>query len=326
MKKRAAKFACLLLLPLPMIFAGISWDIKTIVAPIDDILNNIMFVDDMTGWVCGFFPGILRTDDGGETWIRLRSNLLTVPISAAYFIARDVGWAAGVSKAGIDPVAVILISNDGGRSWNIQKRFEEGFSILGFYFIDAKSGFAIGSDDNGSGLILHTSDGGLNWEAQFNNADCRTIRRIRFIDRLNGWALSDHGVLHTKNGGLTWIFKEFKDTATLDGLSIIDRNTIWVSGGWGKIMVTTDGGTSWSNAALPQEASNVFLTDIAFKDKLRGWACGAKGEILSTKDGGNTWELEKLPITNVLFNIAYTKNRIFITAGEGQIVVKSTSN
>jgi photosystem II stability/assembly factor-like uncharacterized protein len=62
------------------------------------------------------------------------------------------------------------------------------------------------------------------------------------------------------------------------------------------MMVSHDGGQSWTSQSLYQEAKMLF--DIVMQDKNNGIACAASSEdistsnalILKTSDGGNTWQ------------------------------------
>lgn len=56
----------------------------------------------------------------------------------------------------------------------------------------------------------------------------------------------------------------------------------------GHILVSSDGGASWSQARVPSRA---LLTGVYLhEDGLRGWAVGHDAVVLRTTDGGRTWE------------------------------------
>ncbi len=56
----------------------------------------------------------------------------------------------------------------------------------------------------------------------------------------------------------------------------------------GHILISTDNGGSWQQAAVPTRAA---LTGVYFFDANLGWAVGHDSAILRTEDGGATWEL-----------------------------------
>jgi photosystem II stability/assembly factor-like uncharacterized protein len=54
----------------------------------------------------------------------------------------------------------------------------------------------------------------------------------------------------------------------------------------GHIVVTADGGQTWTQAAVPVSSD---LTAVWFASPTHGWAVGHDGVVLATADGGGTW-------------------------------------
>jgi len=77
-----------------------------------------------------------------------------------------------------------------------------------------------------------------------------------------------------------------------------------VVGERGHILVSTDDGANWTQAAVP---TRVLLTAVHMHDERTGWAVGHDAVILRTVDGGETWTLvhqapeEELPLLDVWF-------------------------
>lgn len=78
---------------------------------------------------------------------------------------------------------------------------------------------------------------------------------------------------------------------SLRGLSIVDDETIWVSGSQGAIGKSTNGGKTWNWMKIPGFEKREFR-DIEAFDSLTAVviAIDAPAYILKTKDGGNTWK------------------------------------
>jgi hypothetical protein len=57
----------------------------------------------------------------------------------------------------------------------------------------------------------------------------------------------------------------------------------------GLIIVSRDGGLSWTQASVPVSAT---LTAVDFATDEKGWAVGHAGTILHSSDGGATWQLQ----------------------------------
>lgn len=94
-------------------------------------------------------------------------------------------------------------------------------------------------------------------------------------------------------------------------ISVLSPSVVYAAGNYpdpkdkgGRIPVvakTTDGGASWAELTLPEEAHKVSrLNAIKFTSPSTGWAAGGDdnndGFILRTTDGGATWSVSSLPI------------------------------
>ena len=88
----------------------------------------------------------------------------------------------------------------------------------------------------------------------------------------------------------------------LDGAAI--GGHMLVVGERGRILVSDDGGRSWTRADVPTRAT---LTGVSLIDGSHGWAVGHDAVILRTRDGGLTWESvfaapeEERPLLDVWF-------------------------
>lgn len=65
------------------------------------------------------------------------------------------------------------------------------------------------------------------------------------------------------------------------------ENSYAAAGTYGVIIVSSDGGASWTQADVP---ASVALTGIDFPTPESGWAVGHDGLILHSADGGLTWQ------------------------------------
>ena len=82
----------------------------------------------------------------------------------------------------------------------------------------------------------------------------------------------------------------------------IDAEHAVVVGYGGKVLLTSDGGFTWTQA---RTGTNRALYRVRFVDANNGWVSGQEGLILHTTDGGKTWKrqnsgTERLPLFHVL--------------------------
>ncbi len=191
-------------------------------------LMGIQMLNAEVGFIAGSENTILKTTDGGETWVgsseRARVGETRNNLENIRFVSPTTGWIIG-------SFGTLLQTNDGGETWEKQ---DPGFdnNLFGIHFLDANIGWICGQE----GLILHTIDGGKTWNQQATNSH-DDLHDIIFVDGMVGWAVGAYNVvLHTTDGGKTWNpQKAGGGGSTFKGVSAIDKDHCWVVDDWGVI-------------------------------------------------------------------------------------------
>ncbi|HEY0728660.1 MAG TPA: YCF48-related protein, partial [Pyrinomonadaceae bacterium] len=101
---------------------------------------HVDFRNDDKGWVVGARGMLLRTTDGGETWVAAHTNA-KVTLLSVQFVNDDDGWAIG--RGG-----TILRTSDEGRTWTTQESTTKQ-NLYSLHF-NKKIGWTVG----GEGIIL----------------------------------------------------------------------------------------------------------------------------------------------------------------------------
>lgn len=271
-------------------------------------IYSASFPDSMNGWLVGHDSAIitggliLHSPDGGKNWsFQVKSGnwaFLQHSLWSIAFNDNRQGWAVGV-------YGTILHTSDGGSTWTAQSRVTKA-ALLSVGFCNGQSGWAVGS----SWTILHTSDAGQSWRSQTISADELpnktpvgkplpftgllsifpyedVLTSLSVIDCRQGWIVGDHGaILHTEDGGVTWVAQPSGTTERLNAVQFISTHQGWAVGNRGVILKTIDGGKSW----IPQASgTRENLHGLSFVDTDHGWIGGSYGVILHTSDGGTTW-------------------------------------
>ena len=228
---------------------------------------------------------IVRSRDGGETWIRAchgvrwRMRCLAIHPNSLLF--------AGTETDGI------YVSNDSGDSWSKSSTSISG-SLEVFALDVAKSGAIFGRTDRG---VVRSTDGGSSWERVFNEAPVTSLstgsdgcvyigtdyrgvlgstdngdtwRRMTDSTRVwsidadrvgNVFVLSENGILCSSDGGQTW------KTIQLGG-NYYWYNVIAAPGGEvavvyddsGTLYISEDCFSSWKTVPVPFAESSIFLS------------------------------------------------------------------
>ena len=190
-------------------------------------LMGVQMINEKVGFIVGSENAILKTTDGGETWIgkseRVRVGETRNNLENILFVSPKTGWIIG-------SFGTLLHTNDSGETW--EKR-DAGFdnNLFGIHFYDEKTGWICGQE----GLILHTNDGGKTWKQQETDS-IDNLLDVFFVDNMVGWAVGDYNaVLHTTDGGKTWNATKAGGTGTLKGVHATDKNHCWTVDDWGVI-------------------------------------------------------------------------------------------
>src|ERR1035437_6282109 len=85
----------------------------------------------------------------------------------------------------------------------------------------------------------------------------------------------------------------------------------------GGLMVTADGGTTWSNRSTGAKG---HLRNIEFSDANHGFAVGDEGLLVATADGGKTWEPRKTGGTENVTAIQLVGQSGWVTGYDGVIL------
>ena len=195
--------------------------------PLRANLMGIQMINETTGFIAGSENTILKTTDGGETWVgsseRARVGETRNNLEGIWFVSETTGWIIG-------SFGTLLHTADGGENWTKQ---DPGFdnNLFGIFFIDENTGWICGQES----LILHTTDGGATWNQQ-KTESIDDLHDIIFVDAMVGWAVGGYNtILHTTDGGKTWAVSNIPGGANFKGVHATDQNHCWTVNDWGVI-------------------------------------------------------------------------------------------
>ncbi len=234
-------------------------------------------------WIAAAPNQAMGQTDG--PWKAMRSD---AALWAVDFVDPLHGWAVGDRGA-------IWHTEDGGAAWRLQ---ESGVdcALRGVHFLDGKTGWAVGGSSRPmllgtTGVVLATYDGGKQWLRQ-DRQPLPALEQVRFFDSSRGIAigarspLAPSGVLHTEDGGRSWI--------PLPGASL----DTWVAGDFldqaTASVVSSDG---WVASVQRGEVSVPVALGIGLRRAHAlvlgrngpGWLVGDGGLVLTTADRGAHW-------------------------------------
>lgn len=254
--------------------------------------------------VCSLAAVLLGCHRAEEPLPPLPERLISISDKFFDVAALDADTAVVVGYGG-----KILRTSDGGFTWT---RIPSGTdaALYRVRFVDPERGWICGQE----GVILHTEDGGVSWTAQ-NSGTNAYLFSLHFVDADFGWAVGDKSLaVHTRDGGRTWTLHKIAsarqqelrpEEALVEQDPILydvyfqDRDRGWISGEFGRLFRTTDGGRTWTpreHTLIGQEIVDTLsiptFFGLHFTPASEGVAVGLEGKIARSLDGGQTWKLD----------------------------------
>jgi photosystem II stability/assembly factor-like uncharacterized protein len=270
--------------------------------------NCVEFVSSKVGWTINYGGVILRTLNGGLTWMPQKSGTENSLWDAA-FINENNGLVVGDN-------GVILRTTDGGLNWNTEISGVTN-CLYAVTFIDDNKAVAVG--DNG--IIIKTTDSGITWKQQINQ-DHNFLWGVSFSSENVGIAVGTNGtILRTTTGGYKWDLQPIETSLQLYDVTFLDQNIFVAVGELGTFLRSTDNGITWiSHSIYP--ASNMF--SVSFVDENNGIAVGYRAVVFVTSDGGINW-YSTFGGMNVydLYDVDFIDENNAVTVGDYGIIYSS---
>ena len=275
----------------------------------DETVTNQIIANLIThGWIVGDslngYGYILRTSDAGDTWTRQgdSSMLANISLTNLAVIDKQTVWIVG--KKG-----TIILTTNSGESW--QKQVTPPTDLTD----DLSSISAIDRNIawiSGGSLVLHTVNAGSTWNRVIISGAPTGInlQGICAADVNNIWAVgqgnsgSEGYIYYSSDAGINWnrIIPSVMppDSATWIGVKALSVNNVWIHGGVGKLIHTTDSGQTWTHVPTPLEGSTIGsdLNDMSFYNANTGYFACDQNHIIHTTNAGANWSLFIVPSSN----------------------------
>ncbi len=295
-------------------------------------LRYIKAVNDNVLWACGNSGVVLKTTDGGTTWVPVTSPNAGSTMYTIDAFDATTAWVTGTVGGSAD--VSIWKTTDGGTSWVSQYNNPTGFGD-GLRMFDANNGVYYGDPDpvtSSNWEILTTTNGGTNWNrvpaGNYPPADsvagevgvaCNlfTLGNTVWFSSYTAAGTTDF-VYKSDNNGLNWTrssfpgilggssFISFKDP--LNGLIVCLDNTI---------AMTDNGGSTWTTSSL---AGVGFRSIVNVPTYSAYVTVGSSGVSNYTKDNGATWIPLTTGTTQTLYWVATTGNYCWAVGNAGTIL------
>lgn len=269
-------------------------------------LQSVDMLDYTFGFAVGSGGKILKTTNGGATWVAVGGLPNEVTIKDVDIVDINTAWAVGMEGS----LGVILKTTNGGTTWNPQTpgQISQLYSV---FFFDSSTGFAVGA----SGSIWQTVDGGTTWIQKVSGVTANlygvgggTVNSSPVVRAV--WAVGADGVIRrsmqlTPSSSWTaWGSQSSGGSfAILKDVKVFEASDVHLSalivGTSGTIFRTTNSGITWTSITSPT-ANNLNSVKLFGTS---GFIVGDGGAILKTFDSGAGWSSISSPTTNNLYGV-----------------------
>lgn len=180
--------------------------------------------------------GLASTTDGGKTWHTVNENITNEALNGLSCVSPSICNVIGQD-------GLILHSNDGGKSWRIQKSNTDS-TLLYLSCNSTKFCLALGR----SGLAVASEDGGETWVKK-STAPLKNSWKLVCVGESTcyslGYSEQNYKLEVTHDRGVSWeILADAPKKATTD-LSCPNLDTCFISTTQDGISLTADRGKSW---------------------------------------------------------------------------------
>lgn len=257
-------------------------------------LTDLSFINSQEGVICGGSDYMVKTNDGGKTWLQqdVVSNftfLSTSMLNKQEFLVSGVG--------------LYKTDNAGASFYSIC----DYLNIKDFHYFNEDTAIIV------DGRIHKTVNGGQTWELKYEGT-VPFFHRFEFLTDKVGYArggatfdATSYGqIVKTIDGGETWNVVYSSSTSEPVSMSFVNSYVGYFITN-DKIYKTTDGGLSWNlKANLPN-----FHNYVYFISPTEGYLSSPTGDLLLTRDSGEHWELVyTAPVPNPSPNYIFKMQRI----------------
>jgi photosystem II stability/assembly factor-like uncharacterized protein len=237
------------------------------------------------------------------------------PLDQPAIAVKNIGRIVytGVTRAGSRLVAVgehgvIVLSDDGGRSWR-QAPVPVNVTLTDVSFATNERGWATGH----FGVILTTADGGETWTRQMDGLTASAVVLDAAKTAAAAAPEGDRAAAARLRRATRWA--DAGPSIPFLALFVADERTVVAFGAYGLVLRSSDGGTTWEDGG--DKVDNIEgLHPYAVAAKGREvYVVGEAGLVLHSGDGGATFARIDGPEEVTFFGAAIDADGALVVAG-----------
>lgn len=128
---------------------------------------------------------------------------------------------------------------------------------------------------------------------------------------------SETTIAASADRGASWTQRDFKEDAMFNSIQFVDADHGFITGEFGKVYRTTDGGANWN--AAPDIGADFYPYAALFTSPREGYVAGMAGAMLRTTDGGDSWSALDNPDAKPQYGLARMGDAIYSVGMGGSL-------
>jgi photosystem II stability/assembly factor-like uncharacterized protein len=252
---------------------GDSWQERKLELGDEKVSFTAVSFHGEEGWITGKPAILLHTEDGGENWSRIPLSE-KLPGAPDGIIALDAETAEMVTDLG-----AIYRTDNGGKTWSA---LVEGAVGVARNIERSPDGNYVAVSARGN--FYSTWEPGQSEWTPHNRNSSRRLQTMGYSGEGGLWLLARGGQLQfsTPEDVEDWNEVVYPEPSTSWGLLDLAYRTpeeLWVAGGSGNLLVSSDNGQNWKkDRAIESVPSNLYK--IVFLNSEKGFVLGQDGILL----------------------------------------------
>ena len=265
-------------------------------------LAAVRFADERTGWAVGHAGVILRTVDGGDTWLRQADGRSLAQVSLAEAKrredARHIQAAQGLVDDGPDK------------------------PLMGILAFDTQHVLVVGA----YGLMFESNDGVASWASIMGRVDNPKALHLHAIERDGDtiYVAGEQGLLlRSDDRGKSFHGLQSPYEGSWFALAVTNKGTVIAAGLRGHAFGSSDKGVSWTPLEGAAPASFVGATVV---DSDRVVLVNQAGQLVAVGHGGRLYALKIAPLPPTSALVSLPKGELLVVGMAGTMRLPAPTN
>ena len=225
-------------------------------------------------------PGIVyRSTDRGQTWPPPTQSLDPSTVLFDVALLNNGAISVAINRR-------IFHSQDYGTTWT-EAQNPSPNAMAAVSWCGADTAIAVAGNS-----IIRTTNMGNQWTL-FGSVVAGNLSDVACRNRIAIAVGDPQKIIRSTDAGVSWM--DAATTSVLMGrVSLADENNGMAVGAIGRVMVTADGGVSWTNRNLPPTG---ITLNAVFMLNQNVAVVGGNGSVFFTTDRGQTWTSESMNVS-----------------------------